>query len=505
MKSWTLRKLPTLLAMVTATVLPVSVAAEELAFGAPFSSGMVVQRGTPVPVWGWGEPGATVNVSLGDDRRTARVQADGRWQVELPAKAAATGLTLTVKTQDSLVQLDDIAVGDVILCSGQSNMVWRMSQSAIKGEDRRVPADQNIRLLTVPWQSTQIEATRFAEAASWVAASQKWADFSAVCLFAGREIAQSQNVTVGLVNAAMGGTPIHAYLPYEGLVLAGGMERQLAVLDAYRRDPVAAEAAYGAMLTDLWEKRPSPMRAMKGREGYANLFNGMVAPLGPMRFTGAVWYQGENSAANAEGTDSYRNHLRALIASWRGRFGADLPFVVVQLAGYGPLSGAADDDDTAAIREAQRLVARDDPLAELVETIDVSERFDIHPPIKKPVGQRAGAALLKLAYGKLDAYRPPEALSARRNGSLVEIAVSQAGGPLFAASWGRPGPFMLCDDVAGQACRFADATFSHGGVAVAVPPGVNPVIVRYCWDAAPICNVFDATDAPLGPFQLTID
>lgn len=505
MKTSTVRKLPALLAMVASAVLPVGAAAQELALGAPFSSGMVIQRNKPVPVWGEGEPGTTVNVSLGDDVRTATVEADGRWQVELPARSATTELTLSVDARGSVVRLNDVAMGDVILCSGQSNMVWKMSQSAIKAEDRNVQADKNIRLLTVPWQSVQVEARRFLEPTPWVAASEKWADFSSVCLFAGREIAQSENVTVGLVTAAMGGTPIHSYMPYEGLAAAGGMERQLAVLDAYRRDPVAAEAEYGAMLTDLWEKRPSPARAMKGREGYANLFNGMVAPLGPMKFTGALWYQGENSATNAEGTDSYRNHLRALIASWRGRFGADLPFVVVQLAGYGPLSGEADNDDTAAIREAQRLVAREDPLTELVVTIDVSERFDIHPPIKKPVGQRAGAALLKLAYGKPDAYRPPEALSALRAGNVVEIAVSQAGGALYAASWGRPGPFMLCDDQAGDSCRFADATFSEDGIAVAVPPGMNPVTVRYCWDTAPICNVFDATDLPLGPFQLTID
>lgn len=505
MKTSPMKKLPALLAMVTLAALPVAAAAGELALGAPFSSGMVIQRDKPVPVWGEGQPGTTVNVSLGDDRRTASVQADGRWQLELPARAAATGLTLSVEARGSIVQLKDVAIGDVILCSGQSNMVWRMSQSAIKVEDRKVPADENIRLLTVPWLSTQIEARRFLEPTPWVAASEKSADFSAVCLFAGREIVQSENVTVGLVTAAMGGTPIHSYMPYEGLAAAGGKERQLAVLDAYRRDPVAAEAAYGAMLTDLWEKRPAPARAMKGREGYANLFNGMIAPLGPMRFTGALWYQGENSANNAEGTDSYRNHLRALIASWRGRFGADLPFVVVQLAGYGPLSGASDNDDTAAIREAQRLVAHEDPMTELVVTIDVSERFDIHPPIKKPVGQRAGAALLKLAYKKPDAYRPPEAISARRAGNEVKIAISQAGGALFAASWGRPGPFMLCEDTAGETCRFADAQFSEGGVSVTVPSGAKPVLVRYCWDTAPICNVFDAEDLPLGPFALTID
>ncbi|WP_296721583.1 sialate O-acetylesterase [Erythrobacter sp.] len=491
--------------MATAAILPAPVAAEELALGAPFSSGMVIQRGEPIPVWGSGNPGSTIKVTLGDTGLEANVKADGRWQVELPARAAATGLTLSVNAQGSAVQLRDVSIGEVILCSGQSNMVWKMSASSLRPEDRNLAIDENIRLLTVPQVSSLVEAPKFGMPGQWLKARDKWLDFSAVCLFAGRKVAEEEKVIVGLINASVGGTPIRSWLPREGLAVAGGMETQLAMLDAYRRDPATAPAQYAAKVSDVWEGRPRTEWAHKANQSYANLFNGMVAPLGPTRLAGAIWYQGENEANNAESTARYRTLLETLIKSWRGRFGSEVPFVVVQLAGFGPISGAADDDETAAIREAQRLVARDDPLTELVVTIDVSERLDIHPPIKKPVGQRAGAALLKLAYGKTDAYRPPEAISARRTGNAVEVVVSHANGALFAASWGRPGPFMLCDDPAGKACRFADAQFSEGGVTISVPQGASPVLVRYCWDAAPICNVFDATDLPLGPFALSID
>ncbi|ANY21015.1 hypothetical protein A6F68_02519 [Tsuneonella dongtanensis] len=501
------RILSALLALGASALLAVPASAQDGSFsiGAPFSDGMVLQRGQAIPVWGTGRPGTEVTARLGDDTGTATVRPDGTWRLELPSREAADGLTLSVSKAGGQFEVADIAIGEVLLCSGQSNMAWKMSASALRPEDRRMPVDQRIRLLTVPEASAQVERARFGKDAKWKKASDGWADFSAVCLFTGREIARSERVPVGLIASAWGGTPIRAWLPYEGIARAGGMDEQLAVLDAFRRDPEAAQARYGATLNDLWESRPNPARTRKGKEGYANLFNGMIAPLGPTRVAGVIWYQGENEANNAETTVSYRGLLEALIAGWRGRLGAKVPFVVVQLAGFGKLAGKADNDDWAAVREAQRQVARDDPATELVVTTDVSERLDIHPTMKRPVGQRAGAALLKLAYGKPEAYRPPEAVSALRVGDGVEISISSAKGPLLAASWGRPGPFMLCEDAAGTSCSFADARFSSEGIVVAVPDGSRPVLVRYCWDAAPICNVFDQAEMPLGPFELTID
>lgn len=481
------------------------IAAQELSFGAPFSSGMVLQRGQPIPVWGTGEPGTQIAVTLSEETQSASVAPDGSWQVEFAPKTDTAEATLTARGKGTQALVSDIAIGDVILCSGQSNMVWKMSQSALKAEDRLQPVDEQIRLLTVPLVTSPVELARFGEGAGWSKAADTWADFSAICLFAGREIAKAEGVTVGLINSSWGGTQIRSWLPYESLASVGGMDDQLAILDDYHRDPIAAAATHGAMLDDLWLQRPSPNRTRRGREGYANLFNGMIAPLGPTRFAGAIWYQGESDAGHGDSTQTYQQFLEAMIAGWRGRLGDDLPFVIVQLAGYGALSGAADNDRWAAVREAQRLVARDDPMSELVVTIDVGERLDIHPPIKRPVGERAGAALLKLGFGRSDAYNPPAALSAQNLGTWVEVAVSPGKGALFAASWGRPGPFILCEDAAGENCRFADAAFSEAGVSIAIPSGMNPVLVRYCWDAAPLCNVFDQSEMPLGPFELAIE
>ena len=495
--------LPLLLAL--AVCASPALAQNGLSLGGPFSDGMIIQRGQAVPVWGKAESGSTVTIALGAETVETVAAADGNWRVDLAPREAATGVSLTVRAATEQIEVSDIAFGDVFLCSGQSNMAWKMSASALRPEDRNPVIDKLIRLLTVPSISSQVEEGQLGAAARWVSASEGWLDFSAVCLFMGRSLAESGGVPVGLVNSSWGGTPIEAWMPLEALAAVGGLDDHVALLQKYRRDRGSAEVEHGTVLSDLWEGRPNPLRRVKGKEGYANLFNGMIAPLGPTRFAGAVWYQGENNANNAAGTARYRALLEALIGSWRQRSGGHLPFVVVQLAGYGKLGSLPDNDDWADVREAQRLVARADPDTELVVTIDVSERLDIHPPIKKPIGRRAAAAIRKLAFGDADAYRPPEALGARRMKDQVDIAISTGRSPLYAASWGRPGPFLLCADTTALDCRFADATFSGEGIRVAVPGGFKPATVRYCWDAAPICNVFDQDEIPLGPFELTIE
>lgn len=476
--------------------------ANELALGAPFSSQMVLQRDTIIPVWGTAPRGATIQVDLAGEEQTVEAAADGSWKVEFRPRSAAQDLNLSARSRTQKIELAGVSVGDVFLCSGQSNMEWRMSSTALSSSDRRLPIDSEIRLLTVPRNRSQVEQHQFGEVASWKSAADGSEDFSAVCLLAGREIASRENVIVGLVNSSHGGSPIQAWLPYEGLVALGAMDKQIEILDAYKRDPVSAEREFGETVEDLWNLRPSPIRTRRAREGYANLFNGMIAPLGPMQLSGVVWYQGESNANDGLGTSIYQRQLATLLESWRARIGARVPFVIVQLASYGKLSGEPGQDNWAEVREAQRLVARNDRDAELVVTIDIGERLDIHPPLKKPVGQRVAMALRKLVYGDLKAYPSPQVISAKRDRRKLNVSISSAEKPLFAASWGRPGPFMVCRASDRDHCQFADAEFTEKGISVGIPDNWQNVVVRYCWGAAPLCNVFSTSDLPLGPFEL---
>ena len=178
--------------------------------------------------------------------------------------------------------------------------------------------------------------------------------------------------------------------------------------------------------------------------------------------------------------------------------------MIVQLAPFGKLSDQPGEHNWSEVREAQRLVAEADPLAEMVTTVDVGERLDIHPSLKKPVGLRAAAAMAFLRYGGKAEALGPRPLAARRAGGDVVIGMTPATGQLMAASWGRPGPFILCEGGAERTCTFADARLAGGGIAVTIPAGFDPALVRYCWGAAPICNVFDTEQRPLPAFELPV-
>lgn len=499
-----MRKLVLAAALLSAAI-PSGALAQALGLGPLVSDGAVFQRGKPVTVTGTAAPGSKVEVRLGEAMRNVTADSEGAWQAEFPAMEAATGLALTASSGGATLTASNLAVGDVFLCSGQSNMQWSMRETAMPDNERRVAVDKTISLFSVPIATARTEQRAFAAPARWSNAFDESGDFSAVCLIAGRAIANAQKVPVGLIDSSMGGTPIEAWLPYDGLKTAGGAEEGLAILDAFRADPVAAEAQYGAQLDGMWVNPPPPGQpAGRPRMGYANLFNAMVAPLGKTPLAGVLWYQGENNTNRPAPREAYRRQLTALLASWRARFGADVPWVIVQLAPFGKLTDRPGEHNWSEVREAQRLVAEADPLAEMVTTVDVGERLDIHPPLKKPVGHRAAAALAFLRYGGKAEALGPRPASAIRAGNDVMMAMTPATGTLMAASWGRPGPFILCDAGAERTCTFADARLEQGGIAVSIPVGFNPALVRYCWGAAPICNVFDTEQRPLPAFELPV-
>lgn len=479
-------------------------AAQTLAFGPALSEGAVLQRGQQIDISGIAAPKAGISVTLGEERRDVKADRTGRWRAIFPARSASDGVSLSAVSGAERLELRNIAIGEVFLCSGQSNMQFSMAESAMNLGDRKVAVDRSISLLSVPIATARVEQSAFAKPASWTNAFSDSADFSAVCLFAGRAIANAQKVKVGLVDASMGGTPIEAWLPYEGLKQAGESEG-LAILDAFRADAAAAEARYGPQLDGLWINPPPPRQDRdRPRMGYANLFNGMVAPLAGTRFAGVIWYQGENNTRRDNPRAAYELRLKALLTSWRGRFGADLPFAIVQLAPFGPLSDQPGEHNWAEVREAQRQVALEDPKAELVTTVDVGERLDIHPPLKKPVGLRSAAALSHLLYGTPVETLGPQPVDAVRKGNSVVIRITGSSNGLMAASWGRPGPMVLCSVTVTPECRFADARIISDGIALDVPEGFAPALVRYCWGAAPICNVFDRAQRPLPAFELPI-
>ncbi|WP_031552157.1 sialate O-acetylesterase [Parvularcula oceani] len=265
-----------------------------------------------------------------------------------------------------------------------------------------------------------------------------------------------------------------------------GAER-MPLSGGWRYEKVPAE--YGAPLSAPWQSV----------SGLAGMANGMIAPLEGARLKGAIWYQGESNAGRA---DEYQALLAGLVDDWRDRFGEDLPVVVVQLPNFGALATEPADSGWAGIREAERQVALDDENVGVVVTIDAGDRFDIHPPNKQVVAQRAAQVALALAYqgdAVTDGYSPE---GAELSADTVTIRYGEDS-PLHLVGSDRAIGFALCDD--DGACRYADARLNAAGNALMVPVQEGPVSeVRYCWADAPICNVFTEGDVPVTPFSLPV-
>lgn len=497
---------PTIVALVFLFLAMVGLApaqawAGTLALSAPFTDHAVIQRDQPVNVHGQAAPGAKVSLSFAGIAGSAKAGRDGHWRIALPAMAARDGSDLVVESNGERVTATDVAVGDVFLCSGQSNMEFTMAEGLMPHGRKASDLDSSLRLLQVARDVSATARSGFTAPPAWQPANQAGMKFSAICQLYGREVAKQHKVAVGLIGSYWGGTPIEAWLPRDALAQVGGMAKAVEVLDAYKADSAAAEARYGAGLAAIWQ----PDGTADPRRAFAVLYNAMIAPLADYPLAGVLWYQGENNANSGDSIAAYRTRLGALFASWRQQFGRDVPFIVIQLAGFDPDHNAVRNEGWARVREAQRETVESDRRAALVVALDLGERFDIHPPYKLPVAKRAFQAAEHLIYGAPGVPSGPRVLAANRQGDVITIAIGDAQGQLSAQSWGRPGPFMLCSEGRAQEdCRFVDAELAGQSIRIAVPAGMTADRVRYCWGGYPLCNVYDDANLPLGAFELPI-
>ena len=241
-----------------------------------------------------------------------------------------------------------------------------------------------------------------------------------------------------------------------------------------------------------------PTAPWVGTSGLSTLRNGMIAPLIPYGVKGFAWYQGE---ANVAEPAAYARLLPALVADWRRTFDApEAPFLVVQLAEFGPRQTRPVESGWAGVRDVQRRVAAADPKVGLASAVDIGDIYDIHPANKQQVGHRLALLARKLAYGETGLVAAgPAPLSAARSGGAVVVRLDQ---PAVVQGDARPAGFELCD--ASGACRFVDATLTGDQVSLTVPAGFAPVKVRFAWADSPILNLYGATGLPATPFELAI-
>jgi sialate O-acetylesterase len=307
--------------------------------------------------------------------------------------------------------------------------------------------------------------------------------------------------------------PGRAYRLPRGTLSAGENVIAVNVLDTYSLGgligPVALQLADGSSVSLDTEWRYQIPRA--GSEepprppwdptrGRTVLYNAMIAPLADLSMRGVAWYQGESNTGTSA---SYQDLLARFMADWRSKFGAELPFLIVQLANYGQPPTAPAESGWAEVREAQRLAVAKDAHAGLAVAIDIGERYDIHPSNKQEVGRRLARAARRVVYGEHIAPSGPVALSARRNGTNIVVTFGDVADHLMTYSADAPIGFELCTRDAGS-CRYARAQVEGDRVVLDGAALAAATRVRYCWADSPVCTLFDTARLPAGPFQIEV-
>ena len=242
----------------------------------------------------------------------------------------------------------------------------------------------------------------------------------------------------------------------------------------------------------------APHAPWLNESGLTTLYNGMIAPIGPYGLRGVVWYQGESNTGDPK---AYARLLPGMIETWRREFGADLPFLIVQLPGFGPASAVPEESGWAELREVQRLTVARDAHAGLAVTIDLGDRNNVHPTDKQDVAVRLALAARRLVYGEDVVASGPVPVSAVFASGRIAVTFAHAD-KLMAYGAKRPVGFEACD--AQKHCGFVDATIQGGQVILDATRLPRPAFVRFCWADSPIVNLYNGANLPAVPFELAV-
>ncbi|MHC5058494.1 MAG: sialate O-acetylesterase [Planctomycetota bacterium] len=507
-------------------------AAAEATVAGIFSDNMVLQRGTPVPVWGWTEPGALVTVTF--DGKTAKALAgdDGRWTATLPAGPARPEPSDMTVSSANTITVANVVVGEVWVCSGQSNMVMTVGRMVNpKNPDDPVPAEiaaakhPLIRQYQVPNNLAPDGPAKDVKG-KWVESTPETVpSFTAVGYFFGKRLRAELGVPVGLIKTAWGGTPAEAWTRREALE---GEPRAAPYLEAWEKkvatwDPDAAAKRHEKQFAS-WKdaaakakerkKRPprkprAPASPKRSPHHPSTLNNGMIAPVVPYAFRGAIWYQGESNNGRAH---AYQKIFSNMIVDWRAQWGrGDFPFGFVQLANFRTPKPEPAEDTWAELREAQTMALRLPATGQAV-IIDVGEAPDIHPKNKRDVGWRLALWALATVYGRDIVYSGPVYRAMEVRGASARVTFDHVGAGLmvgrkdgYAPTVETPAEKLKWFQIAGEDRKWAWADAKIVGkdsVEVTSPSVAAPVAVRYAWSINPEgCNLYNREGLPASPFR----
>ena len=444
-----------------------------------FSDGMVLQQGAKTPVWGWANDPEEVQVTFRGKTIKTKSQ-DGKWHVELPSFKAGGPDDLVVQGWNRIV-ITNVLVGEVWICSGQSNMEWPL-KSASEGEAAiTASANPKLRLFHVP--KVKADEPLNDVKAKWEDASpSSTPNFSAVAYYFGRDLQKALKVPVGLIETCWGGSPAEVWTS----------RRVLETNPDYKRD-----------ILDSYTQKASATNGPKPMWKPTELYNGMIAPLIPYSIKGAIWYQGESNAGRAK---QYRGLFADMIQNWRQDWGeGDFTFLEVQLAPWDKnkkrsleqIAAAPEDSDWAELREAQLLATKKLPNVGMAVITDIGEKDDIHPRKKEPVGARLALPGQAIAYGQGIEFSGPiyKGMKVRKQTAIINFDHARG----LEARDGDLKGFAIC----GPDKKFvwAKAEIKGNQVVVSSPSVTQPVAVRYGWSDYPIVNLWNKAGLPATPFR----
>lgn len=463
-----------------------------------FGDGMVLPRDKPVPIWGNAKPGTKIKVSFGKQTRSTVADVAGVWQVTLDALPANSNPT-ELKINDRVIR--DVLVGDVWICSGQSNMRWMLKQSQDAGEHIALADDKKLRLLDLTakvyptgrvYDRELLRATTARNYYRWsgwrAASSESAADYSAVAYHFGRRLRElNPDVPVGLIHNAIGGTPMESWIPETTLLADPDLQVLVTTpwyLEDHPRYPKWCGLRGRQNLKNYFDLPDGPVPDHPFKPGF--LFDAGVTPFAKLPVTGVLWYQGESNAtqdgANSPPIDPAWNRklFTTLIRSWRETLEApELPFIFAQLPGL--------NRDWPLFREMQAKVAAGDPHTHMAVTIDVGHPTNVHPTDKQPVGQRLAEIALGNAASPIADILSP-----------TKIAFDRP----IKTSDGRP---VTGFQLAGKDRKFHPATASISDaewLEIKSDKVSEPIAVRYGWANDPKLNLVGIADGhPVSPFR----
>ena len=476
---------------------------------AVISDHMLLQRGTPVRIFGWAEAGESVTVQFGGQTLNTTTPASGRWQVWLsPLKAGDAG-DMKVSGRNTIT-VSDVLVGEVWVGSGQSNMQWALRQSNNAETEARNATYPQIRLFRVPLKSAA-EPQNDVEAKWEVCSPETAPQFSAVLYLFGRDLHRHMKVPFGLIQTAYGGTPAQAWTSKEALGRDASLTPILGewakVLDGYpeafaRYQKQMVEWDKGAKLGGEAPRKPVMPVGPGHSHTPSGLYNAMIAPIVKYTIKGAIWYQGESNATRVQ-APLYQRLFETMIQDWRRNWEqGDFPFFWVQLANFAKAGSGAD---WVIVQEAQ---AKSTELKATGMAVinDIGDPGDIHPKNKQDVGARLALIARHVAYREDIVYVGPryrmattETATTGDRGAKIRVWFDSVGGGLKS----RDGGALKGFEVAGEDKRFyrADAQVEGATVVVSSPDVQQPVAVRYAWAADPGANLINAEGLPAGVFR----